>query len=809
MQNKMFIDTNIPIKNSIGFNLIRGVFSIYIIVAIVVTLFHMLTEYFNVKQMIQEDLALYQTTYEKQLSDALWDLDEERIKTISEGIIKLPAVTALKVLDASNDAIVILSKSETKNLIEHTFTINYSREKESSIVGYGVFYSDRKTIFDKLSTGFTLIIINSIIKTLALWGIFLWLVKPMIINPLEELSARINNVTIEDLDQIVPAKKPIIKNEIYMLSESFNDMKIRLKESLLSVQSTSMALNKSNNYLEQLLRSAQQMMQTENKKVLLECYIHFLFHGLEKLALCRVNFIYSSYLSATEKLYFSLDYKVTYDNDSPNTPIDITLCDEEVFTHQPIEYQEIERVISLKKAIANKKIVVPYIWKNKLLATMTVKLTNNITLSNADLSYLTTLNQLLTLNMKQIDIKQQLENKVKVRTAELEKSHQEIALKAQELEKISSYKTKFLANMSHEIRTPMNGVFGSLQLLQQSITNEESKKLINTALSSSNSLLTIINDILDVSKIEAGKLTLELANFNCQELIQNIINELQPLAKQQNTDLTLQVIGVFQEHWLGDAIRVKQILLNIISNAAKFTKEGQIIIELSSNLDGLSICVSDTGIGMSEDALKGIFQRFEQADNSTTRQYGGTGLGTNIALSLAKLMKGNITAKSQLGIGSQFTITLPLPPARSSYKASKITSCQPEEMQTPQLSGIKVLLAEDNAINRLIFNKLMSPTAAKVSIATNGKECVELFKKNQPDIIFMDIQMPVMDGISACELIKQQTNTPIIALTANVMREDILCYEKVGFDGVLSKPIELDKLYRFCVDFTAEKNITK
>jgi CheY-like chemotaxis protein len=214
---------------------------------------------------------------------------------------------------------------------------------------------------------------------------------------------------------------------------------------------------------------------------------------------------------------------------------------------------------------------------------------------------------------------------------------------------------------------------------------------------------------------------------------------------------------------------------------------------------------------MSEEALKGIFQRFEQADNSTTRQYGGTGLGTNIALSLAKLMMGNITAKSQLGIGSQFTITLPLPPVKNSHnsqKPSEITSSQQDELQTPQLSGVKVLLAEDNAINRLIFNKLMSPTAAKVSIATNGEECIELFNKKQPDIIFMDIQMPVMDGISACELIKQQSNIPIIALTANVMREDILSYEKVGFDGILSKPIELEKLYRLCADFTSEKKVS-
>lgn len=804
----MISNANIPIKSSIGFNLLRGVFSIYIIVAIVVTVIHMLIEYFNVKKMIQEDLALYQTTYENQLADALWDLDEERIFTISEGIIKLPAVTALSILDTSGDIIVLRSKHETKSLIKHKFAIKYLRENESSVVGYAIFYSDRETVFTKLSTGFTLIIINSVIKTFALWGIFLWLVKPMLIRPLEELTDRVRNVTIEELDNITPIKVPRVKNEIYMLSQSFNDMKQRLKLSLLSVQTTSTALNTSNNYLEQLIKSAQKMMQAENKKLLLECYMQYLFHGIENLSHCRVRFIYSSYLSAEEKLYFSLDYQVTYNHDTADVPTEITLSNEEIFTKQPIEYQEIERSLSLKSAIANKKIIVPYIWKNKLLAIMTVKLESNIAFSSTCLSYLTTLNQLLTLNMKQIDIKQQLENKVQVRTAELEKSHQEIALKAQELEKTSRYKTKFLANMSHEIRTPMNGVLGSLQLLQQSLLNKESMELVNTALSSSKCLLTIINDILDVTKIEAGKLTLELANFNCQTLIENIINEMHPQTQEQHSELTLQVSDDFTSLWFGDAIRVKQILLNIISNAVKFTKNGQVIIKLSSSSNGLSICVIDTGIGMSEQALKSIFHRFEQADSSTTRQYGGTGLGTNIALSLAKLMKGDITAESQLNKGSKFIITLPLAPENKSVKAyEENTKYRPqhEQVKTPHLSGVSILLAEDNAINRLIFNKLMTPTAVEIIIATNGKECIELFKQRQPDIIFMDIQMPVMDGITACKLIKKEADIPIIALTANVMKEDVLMYEEAGFNGVLSKPIELGKLYQICSDLS-EKN---
>jgi len=808
-------NTKIPIKDSIGFNLIRGVFSIYIIIAIIVTLGHMVIEYFNVKQMIENDLALYQTTYEQQLSDALWDLEEDRIKTIVAGVIKLPSITAVQVLDAEHHLIVsqqknteiTLSNNITNDqMIRHHFEIKYLRENEQSLVGFGVFYSNREVVLSKLSTGFTLIIINSIIKTLALWGIFLWLVKPMLVQPLEHLSKTVKELTVDDLSNFYMDIDSPKRNELKVLAESFNDMALRLHQSMQEINATSFALNHANNYLEQLLLSAQKMMQVDSKEQLLQQYVQYLYNGIETLQCNEVNFICLNRLTKNENKFISVDYKLKSQTKTKDLPIEsiesiefieFMKLEERIVDQLPSEYQQITEYAYIEKEEVSSKLIIPFGTQDQTLGVITLSSLKEIILSPADASYLKTLTQLLTLIFNQLDNQQSLEQQVKIRTFELEESHHKIEQKAQELEKVSQYKTQFLANMSHEIRTPMNGIFGSLQILQHSVEDKESHELILTALTSCDSLLIILNDILDFSKIEVGKITLESNYFNIEQLLKIIANELQPTATEKSIELTLNFSQDYYKHWLGDPVRVKQILINIISNALKFTHEGSVNINVSGSQEIL-IEVVDTGIGMSVEALNSIFERFEQADKSTTREYGGTGLGVNIALSLAKLMRGSIKAQSKLDEGSRFVIQLPLERTIIPPMLKKESS-----RSLPELEHIDVLLAEDNAINRTIFNKLMTPTKANILMAKNGAECIELFNIHQPKVIFMDIQMPVMDGIEACKAIREKSNIPIIAVTANVMTEDVKCYKEVGFDCVLSKPIQLQGLYDACVKYIA------
>jgi len=362
-------------------------------------------------------------------------------------------------------------------------------------------------------------------------------------------------------------------------------------------------------------------------------------------------------------------------------------------------------------------------------------------------------------------------------------------------EEASAAKSLFLANMSHEIRTPMNGVLGTLQLLQQMPQPFEAEDLINKAAYSSKALLTIINDILDFSKIEAGKLSLENTPFNLDELIDSVYTSLLVTANEKDIEFIVRKGERYHNGWSGDAVRVRQILLNIASNALKFTQEGKVSILVEVNAkSALCFCVSDTGIGMSEDALLRLFNRFEQADNSTTRKFGGTGLGMAISKSLVEMMSGNIRVSSELGKGSTFNVSLPLTQVDLTTHNRQINS-----KAVPQLEAKTILLVEDNRINQTIFCSMMKETHVNLVIANNGQEAIDKMGLHPFDLVFMDIQMPVMDGVTACKIIKQlYPNTPIIALTANVMDKDIERYLASGFEKHIGKPIDLHEIYQCC-----------
>ena len=362
-------------------------------------------------------------------------------------------------------------------------------------------------------------------------------------------------------------------------------------------------------------------------------------------------------------------------------------------------------------------------------------------------------------------------------------------------ENAAQSKSDFLANMSHEIRTPMNAILGGLQLLENTSLPDELRVVLKNASYSGQSLLTIINDILDYSKIESNQLQLEKASFSLTEVLDSITYDLDSLVSEKRIGFTVNKDESYNEYWMGDLVRVKQIILNLSSNAVKFTEKGSVKINASSKVfegkEAIYLEVVDSGIGMSKEVTEHIFERFTQADSSTTRKYGGTGLGMSITISLVKMMGGEIDIQSKQGLGTTVTIKLPLP------KANNIADKAPKKsFKAPNLKGKKILIAEDNNINQVLIKAMMAKTNADITIVENGLLAFEAVQLELFDLVFMDIHMPVMDGVEANQRIKAiLPNLPIIALTANVMDKDVKHYYQQGFIFHVPKPIDINELY--------------
>jgi PAS domain S-box-containing protein len=380
-----------------------------------------------------------------------------------------------------------------------------------------------------------------------------------------------------------------------------------------------------------------------------------------------------------------------------------------------------------------------------------------------------------------------------------ERKQQERALvqAKEEAEAANQAKSAFLATMSHEIRTPLNGVLGMAQAMAMGELSPEQRERLDVIRQSGESLLAILNDVLDLSKIEAGKLELEQADFDIEDLARGAHATFSAIAEAKGLRFGLNVEPAARGVYLGDSVRVRQILYNLVSNALKFTERGAVNVCVGGGLDSLTFRVTDTGIGIASDKLATLFQKFEQGDASTTRRYGGTGLGLAICYDLTQLMGGWIEAQSRPGAGSTFTVMLPL--IRVARKRTERPQEQPAA-PAPADRPIRVLAAEDNAMNQLVLKTLLGQFGIEPVMVANGKEAIAAWEREPWDVILMDVQMPEMDGPSATavirtrEMVEARPRTPIVALTANAMPHHIKEYAEVGMDGFVAKPIEAGKL---------------
>jgi PAS domain S-box-containing protein len=791
---------------------------LYLAVVCAITFWLVTETYRSAKQGVYRELKLYERTFSKSLSENLWSMDMGKLSSLVQGILQTQEIFGVRIVDPKSGQMLarsgwVADTSDGKliyynpkgvaaqapenkqpiDIIEYNFPLIYDLESANELLGEVTLFSGRTVIFERIKYRVILIVIGAIVQIVFLWLCFSWISRRFLSRPLIHLAH-----TIESFDLNKPEATPEAilidgQDELAMLSHSFSAMQTRLAETVRSLQQNQIELGRLNEELEERVRERTARLEITNS-ALQESENRFraIIEGLRKEHFFFIQDTMGVYTyispSITEVLGYSAEeYTQQFSDKMTDNPIneeairlgELALQGKEQPTYEMEVYRK-DGGIRLLEVIE-----VPIFDEHqKVIGVGGVA--HDIT------------------ERKQMDasLKERVEELGGTRRAMLNMM-EDIREAREKADEANKAKGDFLANMSHEIRTPMNAVIGMTHLALKTDLTPKQHNYLTKIQSSANSLLGIINDILDFSKIEAGKLDMETADFNLDEVLDNLANLITVKAhEKEELEVLFATAASVLRSLVGDPLRLGQVLINLANNAVKFTDSGEIVVSTElikqdddKNEVNLKFSVRDSGIGMTEEQMARLFQSFSQADTSTTRKYGGTGLGLAISKRLVEMMNGEIWVKSQAGQGSTFCFTATFGRSRAQEK---------KQQAPPQdLRGMKTLVVYDNATSRQILQEMLGSFSFRVTLAASGKEGLaelEKAKTDQPfELVIMDWKMPGMNGIETSRHIKAHTQLskiPAIILVTAYGREEIMHQaESEGLDGFLIKPLSPSVLF--------------
>jgi signal transduction histidine kinase/CheY-like chemotaxis protein len=729
----------------------------------------MYNEFQQQKMRIHKNFTIYQSIFGNSLTTAWWNYDFEQLKATAEGILGLTDTAGVLLVDTKSKEIfrggnapsISSNKADWKNQFYQEFTVAY----DERTLGTLYLFSSQKIVFDQVKHNFLFILVNAVIKSIVLWVLFLWAFKKYLVKALDEFLLKMESTDFDNIDNKEQNNdaNPHIgleSRELRRLDKVFTSLKQRLHGS----KNKLMDLNSN---LESMVEKRTCMLARQSS----------LLQAMSRQA--RIG-------------AWELDFQSKILTWSSMTREIFEISDEFIVNDETTnKFYPADSLATLLKAHSN-AISAGKSWSEEFI--ITTNKGNEVWItSTGEAEFEQGKCQRLFGSIQDIN------NEVTIKQDLLATQKKAVAA--------DIAKSEFLASMSHEIRTPMNGIMGTLHLLLSSPLNDQQKQQAELSLSSAESLLCLLNEILDISKIESGKLKLEEIDFSLQELLHQQQNFWEASVEKRGLVLDLITRDLNHPYVNGDPTRVKQIISNLISNAEKFTTQGKITLKAHTSKVGdditLFLSVSDTGVGIKEDKIDTIFDVFSQEDSSTTRKYGGTGLGLTIVRELAEMMQGSIRVKSKLGKGSTFVVELLFKPTVNPLTPSdEHGSIEPIlQFSTTKKIG-RILLVDDIEINQIIGEAMISASGHFCAIAKNGIEAINTLIDSEFEftLILMDCQMPEKDGYEATADIraglagKHYINIPIIALTANAMKGDKKKCIDAGMNDYLTKPFSPEEL---------------